>query len=535
MCRLAMVSSRAILSPVFACEFLAGETAPRFEAGDVVLERSLGEVNMRIRFREETGELVECAALSPFGPTTPGSPAPAPRLSLKLDGHEFARLAQRADQDWAQLPYDPARRRPLADVVLASPLAKACVAKPELSRPFHLTTATLRFCERLFTTPELRARLEREGPSKGAAFTIPAGNAPSDSVGAAVSQTLLVCSRLLGPAQSWPSRLARELSDSFAGDSTRSAAMLDAIDADPTIGPLGSLLTAKLLQLAGSPGAWRFARRASERNQVEDFRNDLQTLFDGEAPPARLVRTLLAGLAALSDEEVAALGADLALEDRQLLEQAIGLLRATKAEGVTAALQPLMERWWSRQMQPQLAAKIHRIMTPEGDVDPVTIAAAINGQPVRRSLLELCRRQPELLLPLPRLPGPSHPTAPGQEHPDSALERLAILTLLLPEAAAAGVDLSDTAIDRDIKDAVHAQHAVDRSAFETSLSRDGTSLEDYRTLLRLNRAYEGMRQTYSQPPGQPGAWEAHLTGLRDTAFLYVLPIAPTSAQRTSAH
>jgi len=478
-----------VISPLIACQYLAPKAAPAFANGEVVLGQSLGAVSMQIRFREATGELIEWTAVPVVDPSVAKAGDVVPRVSIRVGGSELTRIAGRVDRDWARLPYDPAQRRSLADVLLQSGLAERFSATPAAGRLLNRAAAVIRIAERVFAAPETRSRLDWESPPGALDFPIPpdprsAGT--QNGIVAAIGQMTYAASRVLGPPTTWPARIGRELSYCIVGESGHTGALLDDLDRDPDMGPIGSLVTARLLRTVDSPQAWRFARRTLERGSLADFRTDYEILLAGDSAVARLVRQTLPAMAALSDPELDAITGGLPAGDVQLAREALTTLRGVKAEGVAAVLRPVCENWWNHQMRPGLAARICVILGCDKVADPTAVAAIVNGAPLSRKMLALGRRQPGLIANLPS-PLSAPLFADSQQSPnDPTLDALATLMLAEQEAVRQGADLSDAAADRGVEDFIRDQCRGDRSAFQAMLAREGVPLADFRELRRLD-------------------------------------------------
>ncbi|MBI2497890.1 MAG: hypothetical protein HYV75_08275 [Opitutae bacterium] len=433
-------SISVVVSPIIACEFLVRNAVPSFDLGVVGFSAPVGELTVSFRFYEDTGELIELQAVPLTSASTTVGPAP-PRLSLWVGDGKYKQIIQRIDQAWGMLPFDPAQRRSLADVMLHTDLWKQTGDTPKVQALMRWGAIAIRLAERLLATPELRAWLDSGPALNEPIFRIPTDpQHPEQHNGIEVQGGLMLYkfSRKFSPPQSWPARLACELPYLIEGQTARSNATFDHLINDKDMGPIGSLLSAKLLQIFNSPQAWQFARRTVEHGSLEEFRMDCHTLFESDSTVAHLLRAVLPAIASMTDQEVDQVATSLSAADALVWRQCVAILKNTKAEGIAAALRPQLESWWDREMCPQLANRIDDFLSKDGPFDPATVAATVNGRAISRKLLEAVRRNPQLLDPLP--PGPLLTAPPANG--DSALETLVVFTLALEEARLVGTDIS---------------------------------------------------------------------------------------------
>jgi hypothetical protein len=539
-----------VLSPIFACQYLGAMTVPSFEGGDVVLRMGEGESKMSLRFREDSGELLSVDRVQ-LGDTL---------VSLRVGGGDFARISARVDKGWARLPFDPVQRQSLAGMLLKCNSGKRPAADSRIQPGILLAAASLRIVERLLAMPEMRTWLDPVPIPEDRPFPIPADvqhPLASDETAGQLARALYQFGRIFNPPQSWPARLLREPPYLLLGQTGRSGAVLGDLANDQGMGPVGSLMAAKLLQKFNQPEAWRFARRAVEHGSVEEFRKDYLTLSDGDSTIARMIYAALPALASLTDAEVNQITADLPTAQAAVFRVSLAILRDMKTEGVVSALRLPLEIWWKQEMQPTLPERVSGFLSSGDPPDPSRIAAVVNGLPVRRRMLALVRHDFSLLAPVPI--GVPTVTSSGLADSDPAMEALITLTLVLGEATNQGIDLSDEAIGRKVGETVRERFHGDQGAFAAMLSKEGMTRDEFVELTRLNSAYAGMSERIEREMDAPatGAVAAAqgdrlttpesaaerpgstaqkrrqavvgwLQRLRDTSFVYRIPVPAVS-------
>ena len=539
-----------VLAPIAACQFLGAMTVPTFENGEVVLRMGPGQPAMSLRFREDTGELV----------SMDGVPMGKALVSLRVGAGDFARVSERVDKEWGRLPFDPGQRPSLAAILLKCGVGKEPPANSQVQPGILWAAILMRVGERVLAMPEMRAWLDPIPVPEDQPFPIPADPkhpvASSDMAGE-LGRALYQFARIFKPPQSWSTRLLREPSFLLEGQAARSGAVFDELANDQEMGPVGSLMTAKLLRLFKQPAAWRFARRAVEHGSVEEFRKDYHTFTDGDSTLARMIHAALPALASMSDAEVDQITAGWPAAEAVVLRGSLATLQVTKAEGVASALRLPLENWWARQMQPRLDERVSEFLSSGGPPDPTQVVAVANGLPVSRRLLALVRHNPSLLAPVPTAVPLT--LSAGSASPDPALENLITHTLVLGEATDQGMDTSDEAMVGKVVAEIKERFHGDKGAFAAMLRDEGVTKAEYIELTRLNVAYAEMSllieraatsaeqgtaadagaarpaaaagpkasSALTAPKGRP-AVASWVRQLRESAFVYLVPEASAS-------
>jgi len=156
---------------------------------------------------------------------------------------------------------------------------------------------------------------------------------------------------LLAPlwsADTWPGQISREMFYILTDQTKYTDAVIEALDRDPGMGPLGSMVLAKFLERSNPAMADRFARRARTHATPEDFRRDWAALLDGRSEAGRLLQDVLRSLGGLHDDEVAALTAGLSPDDASLVRRGVTALHDHPDLPLPPLLQPLLDEWWTR-------------------------------------------------------------------------------------------------------------------------------------------------------------------------------------------
>ncbi len=346
-----------IVAPSFAVEYLAKDKKPSLERGEVALIGSDGK--SAIRFREDTGELVE------WQQAFDGQTDSVRSINVRRGGEEFARLQKMLDGAWAGLPPPDAPRESLAALLLAQPLLRdwlkdSATSKETGAKSWQYFPLALRLTELLCESPELAALFSNNKAPADSGFSIPADPKTMRRPGMLVLMLGATYHRLavqLWPADTWPGKLGREVFYIAAGQTKYTDAALRELDADAHMGPLGSLLTAQVLEWLNVPAAASdyFRRRARDHDSAEDFRNDWRALLDPHTAAGRIAQDFLRRLGAMHDDELAAFTVGLAPDETELLRQTMEALRGSKQDApVEQALGPVLDRWWTGHLRPYL-------------------------------------------------------------------------------------------------------------------------------------------------------------------------------------
>jgi parvulin-like peptidyl-prolyl isomerase len=499
------VAVELIMGPTFACEFLAQETTPTFEGGDVVLLSAAGRP--MLRFREATGELVEWNPAA-FGDERGKTGVDASVFRISRGGGEFERIRQKLAAGWKTLPAPGEPQESFAALLCEQPWVRSAVSQvceqpgePRISLP-QLKTAG-RLIERVLTLPEVAGWFAPDPTKDDPPFNIPpdpqrtAGpNAVASALGAAGYQMAVT----LWPSDTWPAKLLREIYYVVTGNTRYTSAMLDELYRDPRMGPLGSVVTAQLLRKMNPSLAWRFAHRALEHGTAADFREDWQMLLDSETKAGRIAQGLLRALGELSEPEAAVLTSGLPAAESAAFQRVLAALRQNRDQPVAQVLRPLLDDWWEWHLQPDLENRIGALMAVGTPVDAVIVAATVNGVPVSRKFLQLARRGSAWLAWAPRRP-PEGTSQRGSEA-EAAQDTLVTLALIEQDFRAHGGVLKPEFIDQQMAQAVRTDYGGDRAAFGAALRRGSLTDADYRELVRARSMYEFMRTSLTRdlPP-----------------------------------
>jgi hypothetical protein len=199
------------------------------------------------------------------------------------------------------------------------------------------------------------------------------------------------------PANSWSDKLNRELFYIVAGDTRYTATALQDVFQDPSLGPLGSLFTARLLEKFQPDQAARFVRRAMQHDSLEDFRNDYRMILAEEGPFAKSVVPMFQAIGDMTPEQVDALVGLTPDSQHQLMSEALDSLRKNRQASLVKHLGPYLDRLWTTHWQPAFHQMLARRIQQANLPDAVLSAAVVNGEAVPRPLVTFLENHQEIL------------------------------------------------------------------------------------------------------------------------------------------
>jgi hypothetical protein len=245
--------------------------------------------------------------------------------------------------------------------------------KPETLRPFK----------------EIYAKWS-ESINSDKVFTIPLD--PLSLQGEAGTMSLLVglgaitFSEMIAPADSWVSKLSRELVFIYGGKTQYTSRTINELLADPSIGPYGCIMISQLLGKFDAGTSRRFLAKALEQASEGGFRRDWRFWLDSPTGLGKTIDEFLTALAAITPEEEKT-AADL-LEPAQA-EWFHGILSRLRqrpdGEKLADWIAPQMDGLWNNVIGDSLRKDLESQLGPAAD--PTQVAAMVNGQPVRRILV----------------------------------------------------------------------------------------------------------------------------------------------------
>jgi tetratricopeptide (TPR) repeat protein len=263
----------------------------------------------------------------------------------------------------------------------------AALAKPEVTKPFvDLWTRWIDDHE------------DRE------TFTIPLDPATLQQAGAVnllVSFGAVGFAEMLAPPDTWVAKLAREVVFIQGGNTRYTARTMDELLADPSMGPLGCYLAARIMSRYDGDTAFRFLHKARAQANAAAFRHDWQLALDSPTGIGRAAQDTLAALGSLPPQQETELAALLDPAQAKWLRGFLDRCRA-KPEGknLTEWLTPTMDDLWNRLLREDFLSCIESLLNPSPDAD--LVAATVDGSPIARSWLKKLDDEGYCFLLLPR-------------------------------------------------------------------------------------------------------------------------------------
>ena len=189
----------------------------------------------------------------------------------------------------------------------------------------------------------------------------PAGPSGStDSLFRLVAGWLLQHSDQLAEPGHWPWQLLREAALVVQGSSKYTDQTLTQIYQSRETGPLGYWTTAALMARVQHPQARKFAARGLERLSAEDFVRDCRVLLTGNSAFSQCFQKLATSLAALKDEQVAALVERASPAHAQFIRDCVRRLREAKGQPPFDVIAPALDVYWQSELKGVVAAALQR-------------------------------------------------------------------------------------------------------------------------------------------------------------------------------
>jgi hypothetical protein len=160
----------------------------------------------------------------------------------------------------------------------------------------------------------------------------------------------------------WPLVLAREASMVVAGKGAYTGAELKRLFNSKKMGPLGSLVTAKLLQFVQPKLGQQFARRGlAQIDRVEWLMVDVLALLPPDTPLGDCTQATVSKLAALSKEEIEMLVTVMAPADGQILRECWSALRTPAEDPPSKRFRKAIEILWAMRFKASVTAELKKI------------------------------------------------------------------------------------------------------------------------------------------------------------------------------
>ncbi len=264
-------------------------------------------------------------------------------------------------------------------------------------------------------------------------FTIPLDPAlfegGNGTIGLLVGLGALSWSDMLAPPDSWLYKLSRELVFIHCGKTQYTASTIDDLLADPSMGPCGCLLAARLMESFDESAARRFLTKALAQATAEGFRRDWRLLLDSPSGLAKAMDEFLAALAAIRPEDEQDACALLPPEQARWLSDLLAHLRKRPTDGTLADwIAPNMDQLWTSFLEDPFRRNIESTLKPVVAVSDGI--AVVDGQPIPRTWITTMENALQGLLDTTVPPPDPDPARPWTLRP--ALAQAVRISLLAP-------------------------------------------------------------------------------------------------------
>jgi len=351
------------LAPVFVSYMVHSEDYTYSRDKEVVTVAGKG---FQLKMDAESGRLIELASSKPD----------KYKYSLTIEKGTFDRLAKEIEDTTASYPNEYKSQEPLSSTVTY--LAEEQILHSlfmqsslfENASPEQVARAATVLAKILDKRPlaPLEALIFKGGAGGGEDFTFPPESpetfeAAMKRVISKISAVVFRYCNDLFPQRSWPWTVAREAVFVTGGKGTYTMTELKRIYESKETGPIGYLVTGKLLSSmkSKSPLVRAFAARGLERLSADDFRNDWRLVLEGESVLTQcLVRTADA-FRDLNDEDIEALVAVLPPEQATFVRNSVRLLREGKGKPVGEVLRPALDEYWEKALKKKVKAALQKL------------------------------------------------------------------------------------------------------------------------------------------------------------------------------
>jgi hypothetical protein len=305
---------------------------------------------------------------------------------------------------------------------------------------------------------------------------------------------------MLWPTDTWPSKLGRELFYTMTGNTGYTAGVMNELLHDPAMGPIGSIVAARLFRDHNPALALQLARRALDRGTAENFRQDWRLLLNKEMKAGDIVQQLVRVLGRMSESEATALLHGLPETEAGLLRRVHTAVRENPNQPLETLLEPVLDAWWNTHIRPTLESRIGAIMAGEQGRDPVIEAFTVNGLPISRKFWNLASREPQRFAFVPP------PTGTGKSSANTrARDMLVRLTLLDFDLRSRGHAIADEFLNQKLVAEIRA--GGDGDKFASALTKAGLTLGDFREIIRLRCIAEAAHEEIGAKVAPPTAAE----------------------------
>ncbi|MFN0130416.1 MAG: tetratricopeptide repeat protein [Verrucomicrobiales bacterium] len=324
-------------------------------------------------------------------------------------------------------------------------------------------------------------------PGSAPSFSIPvdlAAVAKGGSMLSWVGPSVFALADEYTPPDSWLWTFAREVAYITSGQTQTSETVFTDLLADPSIGPVGCLVAAQVLQRLKHPAATGFLRRATSLTRAADFRRDWKLLTDREWIGREILQAALDELERLDQKDWEALAQVLPDDWFKWLKGTAAGLTKSAGRPLADRLEPHFDSLWESVLATRVRDSALRGLGPVvPKVDPSTVAASVNADVITRQEVAAVRRMGDFF-PHLRSQGLTDGGS-GVSADDQTVEQLILARLARQFLVDKKIPVDESYVDEFYQKQVGASGSGSEQTF---LERVGLTRSELLDLMRLNFA-----------------------------------------------
>jgi hypothetical protein len=208
--------------------------------------------------------------------------------------------------------------------------------------------------------PTQRLFSPSDGKGSDDFFIPPDGSTASvnDALGTIVKIALPYFDRLF-PHDSWPGTLLRQRVLLYVNQRKTAESELDRVITSHRTGPVGLLMTARLVSEFSPTDGDKIAARGLKRLDVTEFRKDVSEFTEGDGVAAEILRRAADKLRQLPQQDIDDLADVLSPEQAKTFRQIAAVLRAHPHQPIEKLLPAALDNVWAQSLRESVESALH--------------------------------------------------------------------------------------------------------------------------------------------------------------------------------